>query len=71
MSKKQPYAILLLRNGKYIGGCYGDRPNDEAAIAYACMYFRSSGADTLYLHRGDGFFPLGELIIKLTKGEAA
>jgi hypothetical protein len=71
MVEKMPYAMLFTLNGKYISGVYGDYPDDAAAIAQARMYFRSSAADTLYLHRGNGFFPLGELVIELTKQKAA
>lgn len=67
---KQPYSIFCLRQGKVITSAWIDECDDDTALKRAHWYFSASAADTLRLHRGAPFYPLGEMIAEL-KREAA
>jgi hypothetical protein len=56
------YSIFCTLNGKVISSISGNYADDEAAIATARFYQRSSAADTIRVHRDAPLYPLGEMI---------
>jgi hypothetical protein len=63
--RSAPYSIFCLLNGKTITSVYGHYADDNAAIAQAHWYLRTSAADTIRVHRDAPFYPLGKLIAEL------
>ena len=59
------YSIFWTLNGKTIATIYGECADDNAAIAKARGYLRSSAADTARVHRDAPLYPLGEMIAEL------
>ena len=59
------YSIFCTLNGQTIATIHGDCADDEAAIAKARWYLRTSAANTARVHRGAPFYPLGDMIAEL------
>jgi hypothetical protein len=59
------YSIFCTLNGKTIATIHGECADDNAAIAKARWYLRSSAADTARVHRDAPLYPLGEMIAEL------
>jgi adenine-specific DNA-methyltransferase len=59
------YSIFRKLNDSIIGTTHGDYANETDAIDVARQYLRSSAADTVCVHEGAPFDPLGKLIAKL------
>jgi hypothetical protein len=59
------YSIFCTLNGKTIAAIGGECADDDAAIAKARGYLRSSTADTARVHRDAPLYPLGEMIAEL------
>jgi hypothetical protein len=59
------YSIFCALNGKTIATIHGECADDNAAIAKARWYLRSSAADTARVHRYAPLYPLGEMIAEL------
>lgn len=59
------YSIFCTLNGKTIATIHGECADDNAAIAKARWYLRSSAADTARVHRDVPLYPLGEMIAEL------
>ena len=59
------YSIFCTWKGNSLSPTSEDFADDNAAIEKARRYLKRGIADTVRIHRGEQFFPLGELVAEL------